>query len=247
MIELIDVHKTLSGKVVLDGMNLNIERGETFVIIGRSGTGKSVTLKHIVGIIMPDSGKVLVEGIDMSKLSRNELLAFRKKFGYLFQSNALLNSMTVFENIALPLRENEKMTESEIEARVRGKLSLVEMDGTQPLYPDSLSGGMKKRVALARAIVRNPEIMLYDEPTTGLDPITAASVNTMIRDMQKKLNITSVAVTHDINSAYAIGDRIGLLHAGKILEVGTPDQIKNTQDLRVKQFIQGIAEGPLTA
>ena len=139
------------------------------------------------------------------------------------------------------------MTESEIEARVRGKLSLVEMDGTQPLYPDSLSGGMKKRVALARAIVRNPEIMLYDEPTTGLDPITAASVNTMIRDMQKKLNITSVAVTHDINSAYAIGDRIGLLHAGKILEVGTPDQIKNTQDLRVKQFIQGIAEGPLTA
>jgi phospholipid/cholesterol/gamma-HCH transport system ATP-binding protein len=247
VIELIDVHKTLSGKVVLDGMNLNIERGETFVIIGRSGTGKSVTLKHIVGIIMPDSGKVLVEGIDMSKLSRNELLAFRKKFGYLFQSNALLNSMTVFENIALPLRENEKMTESEIEARVRGKLSLVEMDGTQPLYPDSLSGGMKKRVALARAIVRNPEIMLYDEPTTGLDPITAASVNTMIRDMQKKLNITSVAVTHDINSAYAIGDRIGLLHAGKILEVGTPDQIKNTQDLRVKQFIQGIAEGPLTA
>jgi phospholipid/cholesterol/gamma-HCH transport system ATP-binding protein len=247
VIELIDVHKTLDGKKVLDGISLKIERGETFVIIGRSGTGKSVTLKHIVGIMMPDSGKVIVDEIDLSKLSRNELLDFRKKFGYVFQSNALLNSMTVFENIALPLREHEKMTESEIEARVREKLTLVEMDGTQPLYPGSLSGGMKKRVALARAMVRNPEIMLYDEPTTGLDPITAASVNAMIRDMQGKLNITSVAVTHDINSAYTVGNRIGLLHAGKILQVGTPDEIKNSRDLRVKQFIQGIAEGPLTA
>jgi phospholipid/cholesterol/gamma-HCH transport system ATP-binding protein len=247
MIELVNVHKTLGGKNVLDGITLTIERGETFAIIGRSGTGKSVTLKHIVGIMMPDSGKVIIDGVDLSRLSRSELLAFRKKFGYLFQSNALLNSMTVFENIALPLREHEKMTDSEIEALVREKLALVEMDGTQPLYPESLSGGMKKRVALARAIVRDPEIILYDEPTTGLDPITAASVNNMIRDMQDKLNITSVAVTHDINSAYTIADRIGLLHTGKILQVGTPEQIKNSQDLRVKQFIQGIALGPLTA
>ena len=208
MIELIDIYKTLGGKKVLDGMSLTIERGETFVIIGRSGTGKTVMLKHIVGIMMSDSGRVIVDGVDILELSRNELLSFRKKFGYLFQSNALLNSMTVFENIALPLREHEEMTEGEVQARVKEKLALVEMDGTQHLYPASLSGGMKKRVALARAIVRNPEIILYDEPTTGLDPITAASVNTMIRDMQKRLNVTSVAVTHDINSAYIVGDRI---------------------------------------
>jgi len=208
VIELIDIYKTLGGKKVLDGMSLTIERGETFVIIGRSGTGKTVMLKHIVGIMMSDSGRVIVDGVDILELSRNELLSFRKKFGYLFQSNALLNSMTVFENIALPLREHEEMTEGEVQARVKEKLALVEMDGTQHLYPASLSGGMKKRVALARAIVRNPEIILYDEPTTGLDPITAASVNTMIRDMQKRLNVTSVAVTHDINSAYIVGDRI---------------------------------------
>lgn len=247
MIELIDIYKTLGGKKVLDGMSLKIERGETFVIIGRSGTGKTVMLKHIVGIMMPDSGRVIVDGVDILGLSRNELLAFRKKFGYLFQSNALLNSMTVFENIALPLREHEEMSEDQMQARVKERLALVEMDGTQHLYPASLSGGMKKRVALARAIVRSPEIILYDEPTTGLDPITAASVNTMIRDMQKKLSITSVIVTHDINSAYTVGDRIGLLHAGRILQVGTPEAIKNSQDMRVKQFIQGIAEGPLTA
>ena len=247
MIELIDIYKTLSGKKVLDGMSLKIERGETFVIIGRSGTGKTVMLKHIVGIMMPDSGRVIVDGVDISKLSRNELLSFRKKFGYLFQSNALLNSMTVFENIALPLREHEEMTEDQVQVRVRERLALVEMDGTQHLYPASLSGGMKKRVALARAIVRDPEIILYDEPTTGLDPITAASVNTMICDMQRKLNITSVIVTHDINSAYTVGDRIGLLHTGRILQTGTPEEIKNSQDMRVKQFIQGIAEGPLTA
>ncbi|MFH1422689.1 MAG: ABC transporter ATP-binding protein [Planctomycetota bacterium] len=247
MIEFIDVHKTLSGKKVLDGLNLKIEKGETFVIIGRSGTGKSVLLKHIVGIMKSDMGKVTVGDVDVASLSRYELLEFRQKTGYLFQSNALLNSMTFFENIALPLNEHDILSKSETEERVREKLSLVEMDGTQQLYPASLSGGMKKRVALARAIIRNPEIILYDEPTTGLDPITSAAVNIMIRDMQKKLFVTSVVVTHDINSAYTVGDRIGLLYAGKILQVGTPEEIKNSEDLRVKQFIMGLAEGPLSA
>jgi len=199
-----------------------------------------VMLKHIVGIMMPDSGRVIVDGVDISKLSRNELLSFRKKFGYLFQSNALLNSMTVFENIALPLREHEEMTEDQVQVRVRERLALVEMDGTQHLYPASLSGGMKKRVALARAIVRDPEIILYDEPTTGLDPITAASVNTMICDMQRKLNITSVIVTHDINSAYTVGDRIGLLHTGRILQTGTPEEIVGRKSSATGQYLSRL-------
>ncbi|MCX7702477.1 MAG: ABC transporter ATP-binding protein [Planctomycetota bacterium] len=246
MIELIDVHKTLGGKKVLVGMNLSIKRGETYTVIGRSGIGKSVTLKHIVGVMKPDKGRVIVDGVEVQNLNRRQLERFRVKFGYLFQSSALLNSLNVFENVALPLREHTRMSEEEIQERVVQKLSLVGLKGTEKMMPSDLSGGMRKRVALARAIVMEPEVILYDEPTTGLDPITADAINGLIRDMQQRLKVTSVVVTHDMKSAYKISDRIGLLHEGRIIQEGTPDNIKDSNDPRVKQFINGEAIGPLT-
>jgi len=246
MIELRDVYKRLGGKDVLVGMNLQIEEGETYTIIGRSGIGKSVTLKHIVGLMKPDRGEVLVDGIEVHKLSKRQMGEFRIRFGYLFQSNALLNSLNVLENVALPLREHTSMSEKEIRKRVAEKLALVGLEGTEEIMPSELSGGMRKRVALARAIVMEPRIVLYDEPTTGLDPITADAINDMIRDMQKRLNITSVVVTHDIKSAYKVSDRMGLLHNGHIIQEGTPEEIRNSDDPCVKQFINGEAEGPLT-
>lgn len=243
---MIKVCKTLGGKKVLNNMSLNIKRGETYVIIGRSGIGKSVTIKHMVGLMKPDSGKVVVDNIEVNRLNKHELEKFRLKFGFLFQSNALLNSLTVFENIALPLREHTDMSEKEIQERVHEKLSLVGLEGTDDMMPEDLSGGMRKRVALARAIVMEPQIILYDEPTTGLDPITADAINHLIRDMQKKLGVTSVVVTHDMKSAYFVGDRIGLLHDGHIIQEGSPQQLRNSKDERVQQFINGLAKGPLT-
>ena len=247
MIDMINVYKRLSGKDVLKNLNLHIKKGETYVIIGRSGIGKSVTIKHMVGLMKPDSGRVVVDGVEVHKLSKKELQRFRLRFGFLFQSNALLNSLTVFENIALPLREHTKMSEEEIRERVRQKLALVGLEGTEDIMPEDLSGGMCKRVALARAIVMEPQIILYDEPTTGLDPITADAINHLIRDMQKKLGVTSVVVTHDMKSAYFVGDKIGLLHDGHIIQEGSPEQIRNSKDDRVQQFINGFAQGPLTS
>ncbi len=247
MIDMINVCKHLSGKDVLKNLNLHIKKGETYVIIGRSGIGKSVTIKHMVGLMKPDSGRVIVDGVEVHKLGKKELQRFRLKFGFLFQSNALLNSLTVFENIALPLREHTKMSEEEVRERVRQKLALVGLEGTEDMMPEDLSGGMRKRVALARAIVMEPKIILYDEPTTGLDPITADAINHLIRDMQEKLGVTSVVVTHDMKSAYFVGDRIGLLHDGHIIQEGPPDQIRNSKDDRVQQFINGLAKGPLTS
>jgi len=244
---MINVCKRLGGKDVLKNLNLHIKKGETYVIIGRSGIGKSVTIKHMVGLMKPDSGRVIVDGVEVNKLTKKELQRFRLRFGFLFQSNALLNSLTVFENIALPLREHTKMSEEEIRERVRQKLALVGLEGTEDMMPEDLSGGMCKRVALARAIVMEPQIILYDEPTTGLDPITADAINHLIRDMQKKLGVTSVVVTHDMKSAYFVGDRIGLLHDGHIIQEGSPEQIRNSDDDRVRQFINGLARGPLTS
>jgi len=246
MIELTGVWKRLSGWNVLADMNLSVNEGETFVIIGRSGIGKSVTLKHIVGLMKPDKGTVVVDGISVPELSPSGLSDFRQMFGYLFQSNALLNSLNVKENIALPLREHEQVSESDISERIAGRLTAVELAGTEMLSIDSLSGGMKKRVALARAVIRRPRIILYDEPTTGLDPVTSATINILIRNTQKELGVTSIVVTHDMNSAYYVGDRIGLLHGGHLIQVGTPDDIKNSADPAVKQFINGLSEGPMT-
>lgn len=241
-----NVHKTLSGRKILNGLSFTVYRGETFVIIGRSGTGKSVTLKHMIGIMKPDEGTVTVFGEEISGYKKKQLIDLRKKFGVLFQSGALLNSMTVAQNVALPLVEHERLSAKEVEERVEEKLRLVEMTHARDNLPSDISGGMKKRAGLARAIVRNPEIVLYDEPTSGLDPIMSNSINDLTNTLQKKLKMTAVVITHDMNSAYMIGDRIGMHYNGQIIEIGTPDEIRNTKSPIVRQFIEGQVHGPIT-
>jgi phospholipid/cholesterol/gamma-HCH transport system ATP-binding protein len=244
-IELREVWKVLGQKEVLRGVTLAVEKGESVVIIGRSGTGKSVILKHIVGLLRPDDGEIRVEGLSVPELGERELLELRERMGMLFQGGALFDSLDVGENVGLPLREHTPMPEPQVELVVKEKLSLVGLDGTQGMRPSSLSGGMKKRAALARALALNPKIMLYDEPTTGLDPITADLINRLIRRLQERLGITSIAVTHDMRSAYHIADRIAMLHEGRIHAMGTPAEIQATRDPIVRQFIEGSSEGPL--
>jgi len=239
------VFKRLGTKQVLRGVDLSVAPGESVVIIGRSGTGKSVLLKHVVGLILPDAGTVRVDGVDVPTLGVADLLELRKQMGMLFQGGALFDSLTIGENVGLPLREHTDIDESQVELVVHEKLHLVGLEGVDDMRPSSLSGGMKKRAALARALALNPKIMLYDEPTTGLDPITADLINRLIRRLQERLGITSIAVTHDMRSAYHIADRIAMLHEGRIHAVGTPAEIQATADPAVRQFIEGSAEGPL--
>lgn len=239
------VSKRLGAKQVLRGVNLNVAAGESVAIIGRSGTGKSVLLKHVVGLIQPDAGTVRVDGLDVASLNTRDLLELRKRMGMLFQGGALFDSLSVGDNVGLPLREHTKVDETQVALVVREKLHLVGLEGVEDMRPSSLSGGMKKRAALARALALNPKIMLYDEPTTGLDPITADLINRLIRRLQERLGITSIAVTHDMRSAYHIADRIAMLHEGRIHAIGTPAEIQATTDPAVRQFIEGSAEGPL--
>lgn len=246
MIELINLCKAFDEHVVLDNTNLTIEDGETIVVIGRSGAGKSVILKHIIGLMKPDSGQVIIDGQDVTKLGGKELNELRLKFGMLFQGAALFDSLNVRDNVAFNLIEHTKMDAASIDKRVAECLEMVGLKGIEGLKPSELSGGMKKRVGLARAICMNPKIILYDEPTTGVDPIMADAVNDLIKNLQSKLKTTAVAVTHDMTSAYKIADRIAMLYKGRIVEVGTPDQIRNTTDPLVKQFITGAAVGPIT-
>ena len=244
-IEFQGVWKRLGTKVVLRGVDLSVARGECLVVIGRSGTGKSVLLKHVVGLLQPDRGTVRVNGIDVASLDEGELLSLREQMGMLFQGGALFDSMAVGENVGLALREHTPLPERQIEEVVAEKLALVGLSGTEAQRPSSLSGGMKKRAALARALAMNPKIMLYDEPTTGLDPITADVINRLIRRLQDRLGMTSIAVTHDMRSAYHIADRIAMLHEGRIHAIGTPDEIQQTGDPILRQFIEGSSEGPL--
>ena len=246
MIELINVSKSFDEHIVLDNMNLTIKDGETIVIIGRSGIGKSVTLKHIIGLMKPDSGQVIVDGQDITRLDAKGLNELRLKFGMLFQGAALFDSLNVRDNVAFNLIEHSKMDEKAIDKRVAECLELVGLKGIELLSPAELSGGMRKRVGLARAICMNPKIILYDEPTTGVDPIMADAINDLIKNLQTKLKTTAVAVTHDMTSAYKIADRIAMLYKGKIVETGTPNEIKNTKNPIVKQFITGAASGPIT-
>jgi phospholipid/cholesterol/gamma-HCH transport system ATP-binding protein len=239
------VSKRLGKAEVLRGVSLNVARGESVVIIGRSGTGKSVLLKHVIGLMSPDAGTVRVDGIDVPTLGGKELLELRKRMGMLFQGGALFDSLSVGDNVGLPLREHTKVVEEQVTLVVKEKLHLVGLEGVEEMRPSSLSGGMKKRAALARALALNPEIMLYDEPTTGLDPITSDLINRLIRRLQERLGITSIAVTHDMRSAYHIADRIAMLHEGRIHAIGTPAEIQATTDPAVRQFIEGSAEGPL--
>lgn len=246
MIELVDVSKTFNGHKVLDHMSLSIEEGETKVIIGRSGVGKSVTLKHIVRLLAPDSGIVRVEGRDVMSLSPHEIDELHMKIGFVFQGGALFDSMTVGENVGFVLYEQAKLTASEINRRVKESLALVGLYDIENFLPADLSGGMKKRVALARAICTRPKIILYDEPTTGVDPITADAINLLIDDLHDKLKVTSIVVTHDMRSAYKVADKLAMLYEGKIIAEGTPDEIRYSRDPYVHQFITGASHGPIT-
>ncbi len=245
MIELIDLHKSFGRNHVLRGANLRVEKGESMVVIGGSGSGKSVLIKHIIGTLKPDSGSVLIDGVDIAKLSENELYETRKRFGMLFQMSALFDSMKVWENVAFALMRHGKLEENDAKEIASEKLRMVGLIGAENLMPSELSGGMKKRVGLARAIAHSPEILLYDEPTTGLDPIMADAINDLIIEMKQKLSVTSVAITHDMRSAYKIADRIAMLYEGIIIATGTPDEIKNTDNATVRQFITGSAVGPI--
>lgn len=245
VIEVIDLKKSFGGNEVLKGVNLTIYKGETVVVLGRSGCGKSVLLRHMIGLMRPDSGKILVDGVDVTKLKHDDLYEMRKKFGMLFQGAALFDSMSVWENVGLGLMEHTGLSVEEIRKIICRKLELVGLSRMDDLKPAELSGGMKKRVGLARAIAMDPPVILYDEPTTGLDPIMADVINELIRELQNSLDITSVAVTHDMKSACKIGDRLALLFDGSIVFEGTPDEIRSTDDELVKQFIEGRAHGPM--
>jgi len=240
-VEFHDVHKAYGTKSVLRGANLQVYRGEVLVILGGSGTGKSVTLRHMLGLEPPDSGRIIVEEEDVTDLPEEELYRIRKKFGMLFQSGALFDSMTVFENIAFPLREHTDMSDDEIERAVREKLELVNLPNTEHLMPVDLSGGMRKRVGLARSIVLDPKVILYDEPTTGLDPITSQTINELIVDLQAKLSVTSVVVTHDIHSAFFVGDRIAFLNQGVFEWVGSMDEARDADHPKLREFLRASA------
>ena len=246
MIEIVDLYKKFGGNEVLRGVNLKIEKGETVVVIGRSGCGKSVLLKHIIGLMKPDGGSILVDGVNVVSLRGDGLYEFRKKFGMLFQGSALFDSLSVWENVGLGLIEHTRLGEEEIRRRALEKLALVGLKDIEDAHPAELSGGMKKRVGLARAIAMDPEVVLYDEPTTGLDPIMADVINELILTLQATLKITSIAVTHDMKSAYKIGDRLAMLYGGKIVFEGTPEEIMHTHDEGIRQLIEGRAEGPLS-
>ncbi|MGE4619546.1 MAG: ATP-binding cassette domain-containing protein [Planctomycetota bacterium] len=244
MIHLKNVHKTLGGRAILDGLTLEIKSGETLVILGRSGTGKSVTLRHIVGLMTPDHGNVEVLGQEISINNQEALLKIRSRIGYLFQDGALLNWLNIADNVGLPLRERQSHPEKEIQRRVEEVLSEVELDGHGDKMPSEISGGMRKRAGLARALVSHPEILLHDEPTSGLDPISSSIINGLILKLHET-GITQVMVTHDMNSAFEVADRIALLHSGKVIALGTSKDIKESKDPAVQQFIHGLVEGPL--
>jgi len=239
MIEIVDLHKSFGENKVLKGINLKIDSGETIVVIGKSGCGKSVLIKHIVGLLIPDSGTVKVEDQIINDLKLKDLYKLRRKFGFLFQGAALFDSMTVEENISLPLVDSANAyTNAEISSLVEKMLGMVELPGTQKLKPAELSGGMKKRVALARALITNPDYILYDEPTTGLDPIMADSIDKLIKDLADKLNVTSIVVTHDMYSVKNVANKVAMMHDGKIYFMGSQEQLINSDDQIIREFIK---------
>ncbi len=245
MIDLIGIRKSFGKERVLDGCTLHIGKGETVVVIGRSGTGKSVLLRHLTGLLSPDAGQVIVNGENTGEFGAGEWRALRERIGMLFQNAALFDSMPVWENVGLGLLEHTKLSRDEVYEIASRKLELVDLPDVQEKYPAELSGGMKKRVALARAIARDPDMIFYDEPTTGLDPITAEVINELIVRLRDHLKITAVAVTHDMASARKIADRIVLLHDGKIVGEETPANIDATSNPYIRQFIRGEARGPM--
>ncbi|HEY6873315.1 MAG TPA: ABC transporter ATP-binding protein [Geobacteraceae bacterium] len=245
MIKMIDVKKAFNGQVVLDGLNLEIPEGRITAVIGPSGCGKSVLMKHMIGLLKPDSGQVIVDGEDIVPLGRNQLNRVREKFGMLFQGAALFDSMTVFENVAFPLEEKTSLSRARIRDRVHEALEHVGLRGVDEKYPDELSGGMKKRVGLARALLLNPRIILFDEPTTGLDPIICKAIHRLIQETHARFGFTAVIVTHEVPEIFTLCDYVAMLLDGKVLAAGTPGEIQRSADPRVIQFIRGELEGPL--
>jgi phospholipid/cholesterol/gamma-HCH transport system ATP-binding protein len=241
LIKLIDIHKSFGPKVVLQGFTLDIAEGETMVVIGYSGSGKSVAIKHIVGLLEPDSGEVWVDGKEVPALPRRDLYELRSKIGYVFQFAALFDSFTIGDNVAMGLRKQGVLRPEEIDVRVREALELVDLPDVANRFPAELSGGMRKRVGIARAIALRPKYMLYDEPTTGLDPVTSATIDELMIRMREVLGVTSVVITHDMRSAYNVGSRIAMLYEGRVRQVGTVNEIKETTDPVVRQFIEGRA------
>lgn len=239
------VEKSFGTQVVLRGVDIDIRKGESLVIIGPSGCGKSVLLRHLIGLYHPDAGSILIDGADIARMKRAELYEVRRKFGMLFQNSALFDSLSVGENITLGIKEHFKPPVAELRAHALKQLDLVGLRAAVDKRPSELSGGMRKRVALARALAMDPEIILYDEPTTGLDPIMADVINELIRSLQERFHATSITVTHDMVSAYKVADRIAMLHNGRIIFDGTPDEVRATDDEHVQQFIRGEAVGPI--
>jgi phospholipid/cholesterol/gamma-HCH transport system ATP-binding protein len=246
MIRIVDLHKSFGPKEVLQGVNLEIGDGETMVVIGQSGSGKSVLLKHIIGMLKPNKGQIFIDDVEITGLSDVDLQRVLRKFGMLFQGAALFDSLTVAENVAFGLKRYTRHTKKEIEEIVSGSLAKVGLGGVENLMPYELSGGMKKRVGLARAIAYSPQIILYDEPSTGIDPIRADSINDLINQMKRDLCVTSVVITHDMVSCYKVADRIAMLYNGVIVEIGTPAEIQASANPVVQQFINGRAAGPIT-
>ena len=242
MIEVRNLFKRFDEQPVLDGISFRIENGESVVIIGRSGCGKSVLLKHLIGLLKPDAGDVLIDGKNIVPMDERQLLQVRRKFGMVFQGAALFDSMTVEENVAFALRRNARWPEPEIARRVARALAVVDLSGTENKSPAELSGGMRKRVGLARAIIYEPQIVLYDEPTTGLDPIVADSIDKLIMRVQEHLKVTTVVVTHDMRTARRVGQRVMMMHDSKIYASGAPDEFFASQDPVVRQFIDGVAD-----
>jgi phospholipid/cholesterol/gamma-HCH transport system ATP-binding protein len=242
VIQLSDVHKAFGGKVVLQGFSLEVKEGETMVILGYSGSGKSVAIKHIVGLLTPDRGSVRVDGLEVARLKRAELYELRAHIGYVFQFAALFDSLSVGENVAMGLKKRTGITASEIDKRVAEALDLVDLPDVASRFPAELSGGMRKRVGIARAIALRPKYLLYDEPTTGLDPVTSAVIDNLMIRMQKKIGVTGIVITHDMRSAYRVGTRIAMLYEGRVQQVGTVDEIQRTKDPIVRQFIEGRAD-----
>ncbi len=237
MLELRDVYKQLGGRWVLNGISLRVERGQTLVLVGPSGVGKSVTLQHLVGLLRPDRGQVLLDGEDISVARGRDRERMLDKVGMLFQSGAMINWMSVFDNVALPLFEKTKLGDAEVRQIVAEKLAMVGLAGQETKMPAALSGGMRKRAGLARAIARNPQIMLYDEPTSGLDPVMSRHVDALIRDLQRQMQVTSIVVTHDLNSAFAVGDQVAMIDGGKIVEVLPPAEFRRSANPVVREFI----------
>jgi phospholipid/cholesterol/gamma-HCH transport system ATP-binding protein len=238
--------KSFGDLVVLDGLDLEVRQGESVVVIGGSGTGKSVMLKHVIGLIRPDAGRVVVDGVDLASLGHRELTRFRRRFGMAFQEGALFDSMTVAENVGFSLRRLTDLSGAQVRERVEECLRMVRLEGTGDKMPAELSGGMRRRVGFARAIAHEPEILLFDEPTTGLDPVITALVDEVILDLTEGLDTTAVTITHDMESAFRIADRVGLLYKGRIVALAPPEEFRELDDPRVQQFIHGRAEGPLT-